>query len=82
MSNYMELEFYDKELTGSKRTLITLSHFLKGEIDLALFARAYHQIIIDGYAENSMPLDHLESDLNLAGLSKPNHIKPWLDNSR
>lgn len=76
MSNYMELEFYDEQLTGPKRTLIALSHFLKGEIDLALFARAYHQIIMDGYAENSMPLDHPESDLLLAGLSKPDHSKP------
>ncbi len=75
MSNYMDLEFYDKELTDSKRTLIALSNFLKDKIDPALFARAYHQIITAGYAENSIPLDYLKSDMILAGLSKPEHIK-------
>ena len=82
MSNYMDLEFYNKELTGSKRTLIALSNFLKDEIDPALFARAYHQIITTGYAENSIPLDYLKSGMILAGLSKPEHIKIWLDDVR
>lgn len=82
MSNYMDLEFYDKELTDSKRTLIALSNFLKDEIDPALFARAYHQIITAGYAENSIPLDYLKSGMILAGLSKPEHIKIWLDDVR
>lgn len=82
MSNYMDLEFYNKELTGSKRTLIALSNFLKDEIDPVLFARAYHQIITTGYAENSIPLDYLKSGMILAGLSKPDHIKIWLDDVR
>ena len=82
MSNYMNLEFYDKELTGPKRTLIALSNFLKDEIDLALFARAYHQIITAGYAENSIPLGYLKSGMILAGLSKQDHIKLWLDDIR
>lgn len=82
MSNYMNLEFYDKELTGPKRTLIALSNFLKDEIDLALFARAYHQIITAGYAENSIPLDYMKSGMILAGLSKQDHIKLWLDDVR
>ena len=82
MSNYMNLEFYDRELTSSKRTLIALSNFLKDEIDLVLFARAYHQIITAGYAENSIPLDYMKSGMILAGLSKPDHIKLWLDDVR
>ena len=82
MSNYMNLEFYDKELTGPKRTLIALSNFLKDEIDPVLFARAYHQIITAGYAENSIPLDYMKSGMILAGLSKPDHIKLWLDDVR
>lgn len=82
MSNYMDLEFYDKELTDSKRTLIALSNFLKDKIDPALFARAYHQIIMAGYAENSIPHDYLKSGMILAGLSKPEHIKIWLDDVR
>ena len=55
MSNYMDLEYYEKELTGPKRTLIALSNYIKGEIDPALFARAYYQIITSGYADDSMP---------------------------
>ena len=82
MSNYMDLEFYNKDLTGSNRTLIALSNFLKNEIDPALFARAYHQIIMAGYAENSIPLDYLRTGMILAGLSKPEHIKIWLDDVR
>ncbi|MCR5636360.1 MAG: hypothetical protein K6F76_04185 [Clostridiales bacterium] len=70
MSNYMDLEFYDKELTGAQRTLIAFSSFLKGEIDPALFARAYHQIITAGYAADSMPRDYLKSGLILAGLEE------------
>ena len=82
MSNYMDLEFYEKELTGAQRTLIALSSFLKGEIDPALFARAYHQIVTAGYADDSMPKDYLKSGLILAGLSKPEHVKIWLDDLR
>ena len=70
MSNYMDLEYYVKELTGPQRTLIALSNFLKGEIDPGLFARAYHQIITNGYADDSMPWDYLKSGLILAGLEK------------
>lgn len=82
MSNYMDLEFYNKDLTGSNRTLIAISNFLKDEIDPVLFARAYHQIIMAGYAENSIPLDYLRTGMILAGLSKPEHIKIWLDDVR
>ena len=71
MSNYMDLEFYEKELTSSKRTLIALSRYLKGEIDTLLFAKAYHQIITKGYAEDSVPLDDLKQNLILAGITIP-----------
>lgn len=66
--NYMDLEFYEKELTGAQRTLIAMSRFLKGDIDAELFARAYHQIITEGYAANSMPTDFYSETLKLAGL--------------
>lgn len=82
MSNYMDLEYYEKELTGSQRTLIALSNFIKGEIDPALFARAYHQIITNGYANDSMPQDYLKSGLILAGLTKAEHVKIWIDDVR
>lgn len=80
--NYMDLEFYEKELKGPQRTLIALSNFIKGEIDSALFARAYHQIITNGYADDSMPQDYLKSGLILAGLTKVEHVKIWLDDVR
>ena len=69
--NYMDLEFYAKELTGKQKTLIALSNCLKGEIDLNLFARAYHQIITAGYAADSMPLGYTEAGMVLAGLAEP-----------
>ncbi len=55
---------------------------LKGEIDPALFAGAYHQIITAGYAEKSMPLAYRKSGMILAGLLKPEHVKIWLDDLR
>lgn len=47
-----------------------------------LFAQAYHQIITAGYAEKSMPCGYFNSGLILSGLSKPDHIKIWLDDVR
>ena len=82
MWNYMDLEYYDKELEGSSRTLIAMSSFLKGEIDAGLLARAYHQIMTEGYAENCRPHDISNEGLILAGLKKPEHIKIWLDDER
>lgn len=75
MSNYMDLEYYEKELSGPKRTLIAVSNFMKEEIDLSLYARAYHQIITSGYAESSMPWDILDSGLILAGLKKESSME-------
>ena len=72
MWSYMDLEFYEHELFGAQRTLIALSNFLKDEIDPALFARAYHQILTAGYAKQCMPGDYSDTGLELAGLSKNN----------
>ena len=68
MWSYMDLEFYEHELFGAQRTLIALSNFLKDEIDPALFARAYHQILTAGYAQQCMPGDYSDTGLELAGL--------------
>lgn len=68
MFNYMDLEYYDKELTGVQRTLITMSNYLKGHIDVELLMRAYHQIITQGHANDSMPRDMTEKEMVLAGL--------------
>lgn len=79
MSNYIDLEYYDKELAGTSRTLIALSNFLKGKIDAALYARAYQQIMTEEYLQNCIPKGYLKSGLILAGLKKAEHIKLWLD---
>ena len=68
MWSYMDLEFYENELSGTHRTLIALSNYLKDEIDPALFARAYHQILTAGYAQQCMPGDYSDTGLELAGL--------------
>lgn len=68
MYDYMDLEYYDKELTGAQKTLIAMSNYLKGEIDVELLIRAYHQIITQGYADDSMPLDKTDEGMRLAGL--------------
>lgn len=38
---YFDLEYYDKELIGENRTLIAISNYLKGNIDLELLLNAY-----------------------------------------
>lgn len=70
MHNYMDLEYYDKELTGSQRVLIPLSNYLKGEIDAGLYARAYHQIMLECTAEACRPLDYTKAGMVLAGLER------------
>lgn len=66
--NYMDLEYYEKELKGASRVLIPLSRFLKGEIDVELYARAYHQIRMQYYAELCIPPDRTRDELILSGL--------------
>lgn len=82
MSNYMDLEYYDKELTGGERVLVPLSNFLKGRISPDLYARAYYQILMEEHARMCMPKDYLKGELILAGLEKAEHVKLWLDNIR
>ena len=68
----MDLEYYKKELTGSQRTLITVSKFVKNEIELDLAMRAYHQIITQGYANDSIPPDQTEEGIVISGIIKNN----------
>ena len=75
MHHYMDLERYPEEkLTGKKRILKALGNHLKGEIDAVLFARAYHQILLEESARESLPRDITDEGMRLAGL-KPNIIK-------
>ena len=68
MWNYMDLEYYREELTGIQRILIPLSSFMKGKIDIGLFARAYHQIMTEIYLERIKPRMYTEEGLALAGI--------------
>ncbi len=70
MWNYMDCEYYTKELTGSAKLLKPFSSFLKDEIDPGLFARAYHHILDEYRAECSFPSDYTQEGLELAGLKK------------
>lgn len=58
MSNYMDLEYYHGELSGKKRILKALGNYIKGEIDVGLFANAYHKILCEEYAKSQNPLEY------------------------
>ena len=71
MHAYMDLERYPEEkLTGKKRILKVLGNHLKGEIDAVLFARAYHQILLEESARDSLPQDVTDEGMLLAGLKE------------
>ena len=71
MHAYMNLERYPEEkLTGKKRILNALGNHLKGEIDAVLFARAYHQILLEESARDSLPQDITDEGMLLAGLKE------------
>ena len=69
MWNYMDLEYYPEELSGIHRILIPLSSFMKGKIDIGLFARAYHQIMTETYSKRIKPRMITEEGLTLAGIN-------------
>ena len=65
----MDYEYYPSErLTGRRRILKALSNYEKGEIDVVLFARAYHQILLEEDAKDHMPKEYTDEGLRLAGL--------------
>lgn len=69
MSNYMDLEYYRGELSGKKRILKALSNYIKGEIDVGLFASAYHKILCEEYAKSQSPWNITPEGLAAAGLA-------------
>ncbi len=67
--NYMDFEYYPEELlTGKRRILKALSNYLKGEIDIELFAMAYHHILLEEQAKDTMGNWYTKEGLCLAGL--------------
>ena len=68
MHCYMNCEYYPKELTGIRRTLIPFSAYEKGDIDAELLAHAYHQIMLEVEKENNEPYCYTEGIRKIAGL--------------
>ena len=73
--NYMDMEFYPKRPEGAIRTLIPISNYLKGLIDLDLCVMAYHQIMMETMAEDAKVVDYMDEGLILAGLKKEKSVK-------
>ena len=69
MYNYMNLEYFRGELSGKKRILKALSNHIKGEIDVGLFANAYHKILCEEYAMSQNPWNITQEGLAAAGLA-------------
>ena len=68
--NYMDVEYYRKELSGVERVLKPISNWLKGEFrdDLCLLLSAYHQIMSDVAVSKMTPAGFMKEGLKLAGL--------------
>lgn len=52
-NNYLDLEYYHKELNGNQRILIAISNYLKGHIDLSFLINSHFAIMFE---ENSKEL--------------------------
>ena len=57
-----------ENLTGKLKILLALSNFLKGNIDISLFVRAYHQILLEESVKDNSPWEYTEEKLKLSGL--------------
>lgn len=68
--NYMDFEYFPEEqLTGKKRILKALSNLLKEEIDIELFTKAYHLIILEETRNDLIPRGWFtEEGMKLAGI--------------
>ena len=69
--NYMDYEYFpDEMLIGKKRILKALSNLIKEEIDIELFIKAYHLIILEETRNELMPRAWFTDEgLKLAGLN-------------
>lgn len=46
MHLYMDLEYYEDKISGVFRTLLPISNYLKGELELDLCVKGYHHILM------------------------------------
>ena len=65
---YMDMEYYPKEPEGAYRLLLPASAYVKGEIDLCLFARACKTITLEVETERMFPNEYTREGLELAGI--------------
>ena len=67
--NYMDVEYYRKELMGIDRVLKIISNWLKGNFgdDLCLLLAGYHRILIEEVLAKTTPLMYTSEGLALAG---------------
>ena len=67
--NYMDVEYYRKELTGINRVLKIIGNWLKGEFgdDLCLLLAGYHRILLEEVLAKTTPLMYTSEGLVSAG---------------
>jgi hypothetical protein len=67
--NYMDVEYYRKDLYGVERVLKPISNWLKGEFgdDLCLLLAAYHWIMSGASVSEMKPAGYTKEGLKLAG---------------
>ena len=71
LDTYLNLEYYDGELLGEKRVLIALSNYLRNNIDISNFAKAYRTIMNETqieYIKEHTCYAYLDEHLQLVGL--------------
>ncbi len=73
--NYMDLEYYHGEFDGQKKIIKALSNYLKGKIDISLFANSYHYCLTESYLNRNCSTkrqakNYSDEDLFLAGLKE------------
>lgn len=85
MNDYMDLEYYNEPIENEKRTLITVSNYLKGKLTLDLLLNAYNLIIKDiNYKRLKKQTWYTKAAFIDSGVEKDEniHIKIWLDDER
>ena len=76
LHNYLDLEYYDEELTGIHRTLKAMSSYMKNEIDMGLMMDAYSIVLNEERIKDQRGrLGMTERGLELAGLKTDSLIE-------
>lgn len=76
LHNYLDLEYYDEELTGIHRTLKAMSSYMKNEIDMGLMMDAYSIVLNEERIKDHRGrLGMTERGLELAGLKMDSLIE-------